>query len=167
MAAEGVFLADGAQRAAFRSVSLVPQRKDQTMRPSNYKLPIFILAAGLAGSGAIAAEPLTTEQLSALITGNTLYVEVPAGAPGAPDGGTAPIYYAEDGTAAVLLPAGLKLVGRWTLEDNRYCIDWDNGPKNSCTQLIRAAQGFVVMDANLGEPRGVVTRFATGNPEGL
>jgi hypothetical protein len=133
------------------------------MRPLPYTLTTFILA----GTGALAAAPLTTEQLSTLITGNTLYVEVPAGAPGAPDGGTAPIYYAKDGSAFALLPSGLKLVGRWTLEGNRYCIDWDNGPKNSCTQLIRTTEGFVVMDANLSEPRGVITRFATGNPENL
>lgn len=137
------------------------------MRPLIYKLSALTMTAGLAGSGAFAAEPLTTEQLNTLVTGNTLYVEVPAGAPGAPDGGTAPIYYAEDGSAAALLPAGLKLIGKWALETDRYCIDWDNGPKNSCTQLIRTTEGFVVMDAKLGEPRGVVTRFATGNPEDL
>lgn len=137
------------------------------MRTSIYKLSALTLAVGLAGSGALAAEPLTPEQLNTLITGNTLYVEVPAGAPGAPDGGTAPIYYAEDGSAAALLPAGLKLIGKWALEGDRYCIDWDNGPQNSCSQLIRTADGFVVMDANLGEPRGVVKRLATGNPEDL
>ena len=137
------------------------------MRPFPYAFPLLATAAGLAGSVALAEEPVTTEQLSTLITGNTLYVEVPAGAPGAPDGGTAPIYYAEDGSAAAQLPSGLKLVGRWALEDDQYCIDWDNGPQNSCTQLIRAAQGFVVMDATLGEPRGIVTRLATGNPEDL
>lgn len=137
------------------------------MRPLPNKLFILTFAVGLAGSAARAEEPVTAEQLKTLITGNTLYVEIPAGAPGAPDGGTAPIYYAGNGSAAALLPSGLKLVGRWALEEDQYCIDWDNGPKNSCTQLIRREQGFVVMDANLGEPRGIVTRFSTGNPENL
>ena len=167
MAVQGVFLADNVQIATARKGKLDPTLKGSKMRHIPYTLSMITLAAGIAGSAAIAQDALKTEQLKPLITGNTLYVEIPAGVPGAPDGGTAPIYYAEDGSTAALLPAGVKLVGRWTLEDDRYCIDWDNGPKNSCTQLIRAAQGFVLMDANLGEPRGVVTRFATGNPEGL
>jgi len=137
------------------------------MRRLSNTLSIFTFATCLAGSAAIAEETVTAEQLKALITGNTLYVDLPAGAPGAPDGGSAPIYYAADGSAAALLPSGLQLVGRWALEADRYCIDWDNGPKNSCTQLIRAEQGFVVIDANIGEPRGVATRIAAGNPEDL
>jgi hypothetical protein len=91
----------------------------------------------------------------------------PQGAPDAPDGGTAPIYYAQDGSAAAQLPGGSRLVGTWALEDGRYCFDWDNGPKNSCTQLVRGTVGFIVMDANLNEPRWVITRLATGNPEQL
>ncbi|MEM9873237.1 MAG: hypothetical protein AAF822_18540 [Pseudomonadota bacterium] len=128
---------------------------------------VLTFAAGLAGSAAHAEAPVTAEQLRTLVTGYTLYVDIPAGAPGAPDGGTAPIYYSDDGHAAALLPSGLKLEGSWALEGDQYCIDWDNGPTNSCTQLIRAEQGFVVMDADLGEPRGVVTRLSTGNPENL
>lgn len=126
-----------------------------------------LLATALIGSTAAADETMNTAQLRALVTGNTLYVEIPVGAPGAPDGGTAPIYYGEDGSAAAQLPAGLKLVGTWTLEEDRYCIDWDNGPKNSCSQLIRGSDGFVVMDAALGERRGMITRIATGNAEDL
>ncbi len=125
------------------------------------------VATALLGGAAFAQETMDTAQLDALVTGNTLYVDIPAGAPGAPDGGTAPIYYGVDGSAAAQLPAGPKLVGTWALDGDRYCIDWDNGPQNSCTQLMRSADGFVVMDATLGEPRGLVTRIAVGNPEDL
>lgn len=130
-------------------------------------LSMMCLLATSAGTAAIANEPMNTAQLSALITGNTLYVEIPAGAPGAANGGTAPIYYATDGSAAAQLPDGLKLVGTWALEDGRYCIDWSNGPQNSCTQLLRGPDGFIVMDATLNEPRGMITLIATGNPENL
>lgn len=126
-----------------------------------------LLATALIGSTAVADETMDAAQLSALITGNTLYVDIPVGAPGAPEGGTAPIYYGEDGSAAAQLPAGLKLVGTWRLEEARYCIDWDNGPKNSCSQLVRGSGGFVVMDFALSEPRGMITRIATGNAEDL
>ena len=126
-----------------------------------------LLSALLIGSTAIADEMMDTAQLSALISGNTLYVEIPAGAPGAPDGGTAPIYYGADGSAAAQLPAGLKLLGKWRLEQDAYCIDWENGPQNSCTQLIRGESAFVAMDAKLGEPRGLVRQIVTGNAENL
>ncbi|WP_299733938.1 hypothetical protein [uncultured Tateyamaria sp.] len=125
------------------------------------------VATALLGGAAFAQETMDAAQLDALVTGNTLYVDIPAGAPGAPDGGTAPIYYGVDGSAAAQLPAGPKLVGTGALDGDQYCIDWENGPQNSCTQLMRTADGFVVMDANLGEPRGLVTLIAVGNPEDL
>lgn len=115
----------------------------------------------------MAQEQMDTSQLQALVTGDTLYVDVAAGTPGAPDGEVAPIYYANDGAAAALLPAGLKLVGTWAIDGDQYCIDWDNGPKNSCTKLLRTDAGFLVIDAAKNEPRGVVTRIATGNAENL
>jgi hypothetical protein len=130
-------------------------------------LSLTCITAVSAGAAAVADEMMNTAQLGALITGNTLYVEIPAGAPGAPDGGTAPIFYATDGSAAAQLPGGPKLVGTWALEEGRYCIDWDNGPQNSCTQLLRGTDGFSVRDASLNEPRGMITRIATGNPEDL
>lgn len=136
------------------------------MKNSLTFLSPFVLV-GSFGTAAIAGETMNTSQISALITGNTLYVEIPAGAPGAPEGGTAPIYYSSDGSAAAKLPAGLKLVGTWKLDDGRYCIDWENGPKNSCTQLVRGADGFIVMDTALGEPRGLVKRISVGNAENL
>jgi len=127
------------------------------------------LTVGLAISPviALADDMLTEAQLDALITGNTLYVEVPAGAPGAPDGGTAPIYYNPNGSAAARLPAGLTLEGTWAMQGDRYCIDWDNGPKNSCSELTRTDAGFVIVDVKERAPRGIVTRIATGNPENL
>ncbi|MGR3503276.1 hypothetical protein [Pseudaestuariivita sp.] len=126
-----------------------------------------LFAAATISSPARADTVMDAAQLDALVTGNTLYVEIPAGAPGAPEGGTAPIYYGENGSAAAQLPAGLKLVGTWRLDGDQYCIDWENGPRNSCTQLLRSPDGFVVLDAAKGEPRGIVTRIATGNVESL
>ncbi|WP_342077949.1 hypothetical protein [Yoonia sp. SS1-5] len=126
-----------------------------------------VTALAITGSTAMADVTMTGAQINALINGNTLYVEIPAGAPGAPHGGTAPVFYATDGAAAALLPAGLKLVGTWALDGDSYCIDWNNGPKNSCTTLVRNADGFAVIDASKGEPRGIVRQIATGNPENL
>ena len=127
----------------------------------------MIMAGSLVAFPALAQESLDRDQVATLITGNTLYVQIPPGAPGAPEGGVAPIYYGTDGYAAAALPAGLKLVGVWALVDEGYCVDWENGPKNSCSILAREPDHFVVLDASTHDPRGTVNQIMTGNPEGL
>ena len=121
----------------------------------------------IAAQPALASDLLGSAELGPLITGNTLYVTMPAGAPGAPDGGIAPIYYGTDGSASAQLPAGMKLVGTWEMAEDGYCIDWENGPKNSCSTLVRTSESFVIIDQATGDPRGQVFTIATGNPEEL
>lgn len=129
--------------------------------------PLGLAALILTSQSALAESALTQDTLRTLVTGNTLYVTVPEGTPGAPDGGVAPIYYAADGSAAAQLPGGPKLVGTWAMAEAGYCIDWDNGPKNSCSTLSRGDETFIVMDLETGDPRGTVDRIATGNAENL
>jgi hypothetical protein len=132
-------------------------------------ISILIAASAIFSSVniALADDTMNDIQLDALITGNTLYVDIPKGAPGALDGGTAPIYYAADGIAKAQLPAGSLLVGTWSISGDQYCINWDNGPKNSCTKLVRGVDGFTVIDTALAKPRGIVKRIQNGNPEKL
>lgn len=137
------------------------------MHRTRYVTLLPALAALISAAPAFADTVLQAPELSALISDNTLYVEVPAGAPGAPEGGIAPIFYAKDGTVAAQLPAGPKLTGTWTLDGAQYCIDWTGGPQNSCSQLLRGEKGFVIMDVAANAPRGLVTQIATGNPENL
>ncbi|MEM9342272.1 MAG: hypothetical protein AAGA87_04450 [Pseudomonadota bacterium] len=125
------------------------------------------LAVLMAAGPALAVEPIGPDQLKTLITGNTLYVSLPAGVPGAPEGGIAPIYFAVDGAATAKLPAGLTLIGTWEFAAEGYCVDWDNGPKDSCSSISRGADSFMIMDAKSGEPRGQVFTIATGNAEQL
>ena len=68
-------------------------------------------AVAIVATPTLAANPINPDQPETLIMGNTLYVTVPAGAPGAPDGGVAPIYLGTGGSAKAKLPAGLTLVG--------------------------------------------------------
>ena len=124
-------------------------------------------AVVIVATPALAANPINPDQLETLIKGNTLYVTVPAGAPGAPDGGVAPIYFGADGSATAKLPAGLTLIGTWALAEEGYCVDWDNGPKNSCSNISRGADSFTITDVATGDPRGQVFTIATGNAENL
>ncbi len=130
----------------------------------------LIMTTMLAASAttAIAGETvLDSAQLDGLLTGNTLYLAIPAGGPGGPDGGTAPFLYGADGKAAVKLPAGTTLVGKWEIWNDRYCVDWDNGPKNSCTQMLKSRGAISMIDPATGEPRGTVENIVPGNPESL
>lgn len=110
---------------------------------------------------------LSTEALGELLPGKTLYIEVPPGGPGGPDGGIAPFYFGEDGAAAAKLPAGMTLVGTWRLEDGQYCVDWENGPKNSCSGISGTPSNYAIIDTSTGETRGAVAEIQSGNPENL
>jgi hypothetical protein len=125
---------------------------------------VTILTAG--GASAAAETALDDAQIDGLLTGNTVYLDLPPGGPGGP-GGIAPFLYGADGRAVAKLPSGTMLRGTWTIQDGRYCVDWDNGPKNSCTRLIKADAAIRFVDAAAGETRGRVEKIVPGNPENL
>lgn len=123
---------------------------------------------GLSVHTQAADTTMSGPQLEALLTGNTVYIEIPAGTPaGGPDGGVAPVRYGTDGSVAAALPSGAKLVGRYAINGEQYCVDWDNGPQNSCTSIVKSPAGMMMFDAGKKEPRGAVNRIVPGNPENL
>ena len=72
-----------------------------------------LAAAALLATGAAAFADDTTmdgEQLDALLTGNTVYIDVPAGGPMG-DGGEMPLYHGTDGAVHARLPTGNPMVG--------------------------------------------------------
>jgi hypothetical protein len=121
--------------------------------------------------GALAAEgaevALDDAQIDGLLTGNTVYIDLPTGGPGGPEGGVAPFLYGSDGRAAARLPAGPTLTGTWTIDGGRYCVDWENGPKHSCTRLVKSSAAIILIDADMGQARGTVQKIVPGNPENL
>ncbi len=125
------------------------------------------MISGLAGGAVSAETTLDAAQLDGLLTGNTVYIAVPPGGPGGENGGMAPFKYGGDGTASARLPAGLTLVGSWTIDGDQYCVDWDNGPRNSCSRLVKDGEAIRIVDAASGEPRGAIDHIRPGNPEGL
>ena len=131
----------------------------------------FPLAAALSATLALPASAqdatLDDAQLDALLTGHTLYIAVPPGPAGGPEGGIAPFRYGADGSASAALPTGTTLVGAWSIADGQYCVDWENGPQDSCTALRKAAGAIELVDRAEGEVRGTVERIVPGNPENL
>ena len=125
-----------------------------------------MVTAGLAGAAEAEDTVLARDQIDGLLIGNTAYVDVPAGGPAGP-GGIAPMYFGPDGRVAAALPGGVTLVGAWRLGHHGYCIDWDNGPQNSCTRVRRSDGMIAFVDAASGTVRGQLARLVPGNPESL
>ena len=125
-----------------------------------------MVTAALTGAAQADETVLAREQIDGLLTGNTAYVDIAAGGPAGP-GGTAPMYFGSDGRVAATLPNGTTLVGSWRLGHHGYCVDWDNGPRNSCTRLHRGNGIIAMVDAADGSVRGQLTRLVPGNPESL
>ena len=111
--------------------------------------------------------PLNKSQLDALLTGNTVYLPLPPGGPGGPDGGTAAFYFGADGRASLKLPTGTLLVGPWTLGDDHYRCEWENGPKNSCSRIVKVNGAMLTIDHASGTNRGPISSIVPGNAEGL
>ncbi len=133
-----------------------------------YKLILTGLLMILGANAKAAETTMNGLQLDALLTGNTVYIDIPAGTPaGGPDGGVAPVRYGEDGSVSAALPNGVTLVGRYAIDGEKYCVDWDNGPQNSCTTIVKTPVGMMMLDAGKKEPRGQVNRIVPGNPENL
>jgi hypothetical protein len=112
------------------------------------------MISSVADSAVAADTTLNRAQLDGLLTGSTAYIDVPPGGPGGPGGGVAFAYYGSDGRATFKLPTGTILRGVWSLKDDHYCADWENGPKNSCTRLIKASGTILVVDVATGHTRG-------------
>lgn len=123
-----------------------------------------ILASAASTAG---AATLNEVQLDGLLAGNTAYLSIPAGSPARPEGGIVPFKYGADGSASVRLSEDLTLVGTWTINSDHYCVDWSNGPKNSCTKVVKSEEGIHLVDPKSGDSRGTIERIVPGNPEQL
>ncbi len=120
-----------------------------------------------SAAGATSAATLNEAQLDGLLAGNTVYLSIPVGNPARPEGGIVPFKYGADGTASVRLSDDLTLVGTWSINSDHYCVDWSNGPKNSCTKVVKSQDGIDLVDPKSGDSRGTIERIVPGNPEQL
>lgn len=109
-----------------------------------------------------AAPPGTTEAFR----GTTNYLRV-FPAPGIPAEGDAVFVFLEEGRAIVRLPNGFTMRGPYRLSAAGYCVDWENGPRNSCSNVMRRGEQTVLVNPADGQVRSLIVRSVSGNPEGL
>jgi hypothetical protein len=121
-----------------------------------------VAALGLF-AGSASAQELKAEEALALVKGKTIYIEVPAGPLGP---GIATIYYADDGKLFAKFPK-MARKGTWLAKGNTICPLWDDTPNNPCSRYVKDGDKITSFNAADGQPRGVITKTAAGNPENL
>src|SRR5258708_19707885 len=80
---------------------------------------------------------LNGAQIDGLLTGNTAYLELPSG--------IASLLYGADGVAVVKFPSGATKKGPWTILADHYCVDWETGPANSCSRVVKTAGAITIV----------------------
>lgn len=128
----------------------------------------LLVAAAVAASFAVPAQAqeIGGAEIDRLVRGNTAIFDVydnPATGAGA-----TPYYFGADGRAVIRLPNGRVMTGPWRIEGNAYCTDWDVGPRNSCSKLVRSADGKIeAVNPADGKPRSRLREIKPGNSERL
>ncbi len=125
---------------------------------------VIVVGVGLCATAVQAAE-MSGADIKTLISGNTVYLSLNAGAvAGAGDG---VIFYNTDGTATYKTPSAAIWHGSWVIKDNTVCIDWKELPNNPCTRYEKDQAEVTIFNTATGKPRGKITKVAPGNPEKL
>jgi hypothetical protein len=123
---------------------------------------LFAVLASIAPPGLAqerAARPLEPVQLELMLAGNTVHMLV----------GDQPamLYFDPRGEVRAIFPTGTRDRGSWSVRaGGTYCVDWDKGPKRSCTTVLWQPGSVRLVDAE-GQPRAVITRVAIGEDEAL
>ena len=120
-------------------------------------------ASVLSIIGSAFAADLTETEIKALISNNTIYLQLAASSTG--PAGQAKGYFATDGVALYKLPSGAILHGKWTTKGNQLCIDWKESPNSSCLKYVKEGDNVTVHDAGTGKLQATIMRTAPGNAE--
>jgi hypothetical protein len=131
------------------------------------RLRIFALATPLflLGTAAAAAAEMTGEEVKALITGKTVYLELGTTSTGGTGQGA--IFYSPDGAALYRTASGAIWHGTWTIRGNNVCIDWKEAPNNACTKYDKIGSTITIVNSTTGQARGKVAKAVDGNIEKL
>jgi hypothetical protein len=134
------------------------------MRIAVHTIAVAAAAIGLFGP-ALAAD-LTGTEITALISGKTLYIETTATS-AAGQAGQGVIYRAEDGTVLYRTPGGAIWHGKSEIKGNTNCIDWKERPGTGCTRYDKTGDVITIIDVTTGQIRAKIVRTAAGNAEKL
>jgi hypothetical protein len=127
----------------------------------------FLVAAGVTGViGSAVAADLTGDEIKALISGKTVYIETTS-ASSSGQAGQAVIYWAADGTALFRTPNGTIMHGTWQIKGNTNCPEWKERPGSACVRYDKAGDVVTAIDATSGQPRAKYMKIVPGNPEKL
>ena len=128
---------------------------------------VIIVTTGVVGLiGSALAADMTSAEIKAFLSGNTIYLETTAAsATGKPGQGV--IYWAADGTSLYKTPTGAIWHGKWEIKGNTACTDWKEKPNNPCVRYDKTGDTVTIIDAASGQARAKVVKTAPGNAEKL
>jgi hypothetical protein len=127
----------------------------------------FMVMTGIAGLiGPALAADLTGDQIKALLSGKTVYIET-TNASSSGQAGQAVIYWAEDGTALFKTPNGTIMHGKWQVKGNTNCPEWKERPGTACVRYDKTGDVVTAVDAASGQPRAKYLKIVAGNAEKL
>jgi hypothetical protein len=125
-----------------------------------------LATAGLvAVAGAAAAADLTGDEIKAMISGKTVYLECGGTSTGGQGQGV--IYYAADGTALYKSAGRGMLHGTWAVKGNTGCTDWKEVPNNPCSRYDKEGDTITLVNVATNQPRCKISKTAPGNAENL
>jgi hypothetical protein len=115
--------------------------------------------------GSATAAQLTGGEIQELISGNSVYLQLTTSVTGTQGPGI--IYYDELGMALFKTPKGTIWHGKWKIEGNTACIDWEESSHNPCAKYDKRENTLTTINVDTGVTRGEVTKIVQGNAEKL
>jgi hypothetical protein len=122
-------------------------------------------ASLVAVAGTAVGADMTGDEIKAMISGKTVYLECGGTSTGGQGQGV--IYYAADGTALYKSAGRGMLHGTWAVKGNTRCTDWKEVPNNPCSRYDKQGDTITLVNVATNQPRCKISKTASGNAENL
>ena len=116
--------------------------------------------------GAVSAAEMAGADITKLISGKSVYLELTADSVAAAPG-QGVIYYGTDGSVLYKTAKGVMWHGKWEVKGNTACVDWKESPNNPCTKYDKVGDTISIVNVATGKTRGKVIKVVDGNAEKL
>ena len=124
----------------------------------------LVAAASVLCAGSAGAAELSGADITALVSGNSIYIETSA-ASITGVAGQGVLYYMTDGTSLYKTPKGETWHGKWSVKDNTICTDWKESPGTPCSKYDKQGDTVSIVNATTGQVRAKILKTAPGNAE--